>query len=123
MNTTAMNRWALALLLAVWAGGARAQLKIAYIDPLSGLMAATGEHGLRELQYNAERINARGGIQGQKIEVVPMDNKLSPQESLVLLNKAIDEGIRKYIAWFRSTFPDPAALLPREQAYNWEPVS
>ena len=94
MNATAMNRWAPALLLAVWAGGARAQLKIAYIDPLSGLMAATGEHGLRELQYNAERINARGGIQGQKIEVVPMDNKLSPQESLVLLNKAIDEGIR-----------------------------
>src|SRR3989442_13528172 len=94
MNTTATNRWVLALLLAVWAGGARAQLKIAYIDPLSGLMAATGEHGLRELQYNAERINARGGIQGQKIAIVPMDNKLSPQESLVLLNKAIDEGIR-----------------------------
>jgi len=89
-----MNRWALALLLAASAGGARAQLKIAYIDPLSGLMAATGEHGLRELQYNAERINAHGGIQGQKIEIVPMDNKLSPQESLVLLNKAVDEGIR-----------------------------
>jgi len=94
MNATAMNRWALAFLLALWAGGARAQLKIAYIDPLSGLMAATGEHGLRELQYNAERINAQGGIQGQKIEIVPMDNKLSPQESLVLLNKAVDQGIR-----------------------------
>jgi branched-chain amino acid transport system substrate-binding protein len=94
MNATAMNRWALALLLAASAGGARAQLKIAYIDPLSGLMAATGEHGLRELQYNAERINARGGVQGQKIEIVPMDNKLSPQESLVLLNKAVDQGIR-----------------------------
>src|SRR5216683_2199185 len=94
MNATTMNRWALALLLAASAGGARAQLKIAYIDPLSGLMAATGEHGLRELQYNAERINARGGIQGQKIEIVSMDNKLSPQESLVLLNRAVDEGIR-----------------------------
>ena len=35
----------------------------------------------------------------------------------------IDEGIRQYVAWFRDTVPDPAALLPREQAYNWEPVS
>ena len=94
MTVAAMKRWALALLLGASAGAARAQLKIAYIDPLSGLMAATGEHGLRELQFNAERINARGGIQGQKIEIVPMDNKLSPQESLVLLNRAIDEGIR-----------------------------
>jgi branched-chain amino acid transport system substrate-binding protein len=94
MTVPAMMRWALALLLGASAGAARAQLRIAYIDPLSGLMAATGEHGLRELQFNAERINARGGIQGQKIEIVPMDNKLSPQESLVLLNRAIDQGIR-----------------------------
>jgi branched-chain amino acid transport system substrate-binding protein len=84
----------LLLLFALASGAAQAQIKIGYIDPLSGLMAATGEHGLRELQFNAERINARGGILGQKIEVIPMDNKLSPQESLALLTRAVDEGIR-----------------------------
>ena len=82
------------LLLAVAAGPAGAQIKIVYIDPLSGLMAATGDHGLRELQYAVSRINARGGILGQKLEVVAMDNKLSPQESLTLLGRAIDDGIR-----------------------------
>ncbi len=86
--------WRSLLLLALASGAAQAQIKIGYIDPLSGLMAATGDHGLRELQFNAERINARGGILGQKIEVVAMDNKLSPQESLALLNRAVDEGIR-----------------------------
>jgi branched-chain amino acid transport system substrate-binding protein len=84
----------LLLLFALASGAAQAQIKIGYIDPLSGLMAATGEHGLRELQFNAERINARGGILGQKIEVIAMDNKLSPQESLALLTRAVDEGIR-----------------------------
>jgi branched-chain amino acid transport system substrate-binding protein len=69
-------------------------IRIAYIDPLSGLMAATGDHGLRELQFSAARINEQGGVLGQKLEIVPMDNKLSPQESLTLLNRAIDEGIR-----------------------------
>jgi ABC-type branched-subunit amino acid transport system substrate-binding protein len=58
---------------------------------------ATGDHGLRELRFNAERINARGGILGQKIEVVAMDNKLSAPESLALLQRAIDEGIRYII--------------------------
>jgi len=73
---------------------AAAQIRIAYIDPLSGAMGATGEHGLHELEFAADQVNARGGILGQKLEIVPMDNKLSPQESLILLKSAIDQGIR-----------------------------
>jgi branched-chain amino acid transport system substrate-binding protein len=69
-------------------------IKIAYIDPLSGLMAATGEHGLKEFQYIAEQINARGGVLGKKFEVIGFDNKLSPQESLQLFSKVTDQGIR-----------------------------
>jgi branched-chain amino acid transport system substrate-binding protein len=77
------------------AASARADtIKIAYIDPLSGLMAATGDHGLKELQFAAARINDKGGVLGQKLEIVGMDNKLSPQESLTLLGRAVDEGIR-----------------------------
>jgi branched-chain amino acid transport system substrate-binding protein len=73
---------------------AAAQVRIAYIDPLSGAMGATGEHGLRELEFAAELANAKGGVLGQKIEIVPMDNKLSAQESLILLRSAIDKGVR-----------------------------
>jgi len=85
--------WSLVVVLALASGAARAQIKVAYIDPLSGLMAATGDHGLRELQFAAEEINAKGGVLGQKLEIVAMDNKLSPQESASLLNRAVDEGI------------------------------
>ena len=92
MNRTGRFLWLLAAAFAA-AVPARAQIKIAYIDPLSGLMAATGDHGLRELRFAADRINERGGILGQKLEIVAMDNKLSPQESLTLLNRAVDEGI------------------------------
>jgi branched-chain amino acid transport system substrate-binding protein len=83
----------LTAMLAVAAGPAQAQIKIVYIDPLSGLMAATGDHGLRELRFAADRINERGGILGQKLEITATDNKLSPQESLALLNRAVDEGV------------------------------
>ncbi|HST00535.1 MAG TPA: branched-chain amino acid ABC transporter substrate-binding protein [Usitatibacter sp.] len=81
------------LAFAFFATSTFAQVKIAYIDPLSGLMAATGEHGLHELEFAAEQINAKGGVLGQKIEIVPLDNKLNTQESLVVLKGAIDQGI------------------------------
>jgi UDP-glucose 4-epimerase len=34
----------------------------------------------------------------------------------------IGEGIRRYVEWFRATFPDPAALLAHERPYNWQPA-
>ncbi len=94
MRGRIVRKWALAALLAATAAPAGAQVKIAFIDPLSGIMAATGEHGLRELQFHADRINASGGILGRPIQIVALDNKLSPQESLALLNRAIDDGVR-----------------------------
>ncbi|MBK9133431.1 MAG: branched-chain amino acid ABC transporter substrate-binding protein [Betaproteobacteria bacterium] len=72
-----------------------AQVKIAYVDPLSGGGATVGEHGLKHLQFLVEQINARGGVLGgQKLEAVAYDNKGSPQESLVQVQKAIDAGVR-----------------------------
>ena len=85
----------LAAALALAAFSAAAQtVKIAYIDPLSGGGATVGEHGLKQLQFLVDGINAKGGAGGQKLEAVAYDNKGSPQESLVQVQKAIDAGIR-----------------------------
>jgi branched-chain amino acid transport system substrate-binding protein len=108
MNRTGTFLWLLTAMLAVAGGPVRAQIKIVYIDPLSGLMAATGDHGLRELRFAADRVNERGGILGQKLEIVAMDNKLSPQESLALLTRAVDEGIH-YV--FQGTGSSVASAL------------
>lgn len=69
-------------------------VKIGYIDPLSGGGASVGEGGLKTFQYLAEEINAKGGILGRKVEIVPFDNKTNPQEALVQAQKAIDAGVR-----------------------------
>ena len=88
-------RVSIASALLVSAGAAFAQIKIAYVDPLSGGAATIGEHGLKHIQYLVETINAKGGVMGgQKLEVVAYDNKGSPQESLVQVQKAIDAGVR-----------------------------
>ena len=81
--------------LAALAGPAASEtLKIAFIDPLSGGAASTGEAGLKTYQYLADEINAKGGAAGMKFEVTGFDNKVNPQESLVQAQKAIDNGVR-----------------------------
>jgi branched-chain amino acid transport system substrate-binding protein len=69
-------------------------IKIGYIDPLSGGGASVGEIGLKTYQYLAEQINAAGGLNGKKVEIVPLDNKANAQESLIQAQKAADAGIR-----------------------------
>ena len=84
---------AMALPFLLGAAHAQDSIKIGYIDPLSGGGASVGEGGLKTFQYLADEINAKGGILGHKVEIVPMDNKVNPQESLVQAQKAIDAGI------------------------------
>jgi branched-chain amino acid transport system substrate-binding protein len=87
---------AAAVALPLSGGTALAQdtVKIGYIDPLSGGGASVGEVGLKTFQYLADEVNAQGGILGKKIEIVPLDNKTNPQESLIQAQKAIDAGVR-----------------------------
>lgn len=89
---------ALAAVISASAGLAE-NIKIAFIDPLSGPFASTGTNGLHQYEFAAEKlVNEKGGVLGgQMFEIVPFDNKISPQESLIQLQVAIDEGIR-YIA-------------------------
>jgi branched-chain amino acid transport system substrate-binding protein len=69
-------------------------IKIGYIDPLSGPGATVGEIGLKTFQFLADELNAKGGAAGKKFEILPFDNKVNPQESLVQVQKAIDAGAR-----------------------------
>lgn len=85
---------AAAFLMLGGAASAQETIKIGYIDPLSGGGASVGEGGLKTFQYLAEDLNAKGGILGHKVEIVPLDNKTNPQESLVQAQKAIDAGVR-----------------------------
>jgi branched-chain amino acid transport system substrate-binding protein len=84
----------LALAASLFAGSAAADVKVAFIDPLSGGAAATGILAQKTHQFYIDAINAAGGVNGEKIELMSFDNKVNPQESLIQLKKALDEGAR-----------------------------
>ena len=104
--------WFAAASMALAASGALAQskaaapapavapqtVKIAFIDPLSGPFAGVGTNLLRHFQFMTELVNAQQlAGPGIRFEMVPFDNKASPQESLTVLKQVIDQGIR-YVA-------------------------
>ena len=59
-----------------------------------GGAASTGILAQKTHQFYIDAINAAGGINGEKIELLSFDNKVNPQESLIQLKKALDEGAR-----------------------------
>ncbi len=85
---------ALAAALCAALPAAAQSIKIGYIDPLSGPFAAVGEQGLRHLTMAVEDINAKGGVLGQKLEVVALDSKANPQEALLQLKQLTDQKVR-----------------------------
>jgi branched-chain amino acid transport system substrate-binding protein len=113
MNTIRFGRRAaLAVTFTLATGAALAQkgetVKIAWIDPLSGLMAPVGQNALTSYQYTAEYFNRKNAA-GVKFELLPFDNKLSPAETLTALKSAIDQNVR-YVLQGSGTGPATALI-------------
>ena len=106
----------------VSAGGAFAQkgetVKIAWLDPLSGLMAAVGTNQLKSYQFIAEEFNKKN-TSGVKFEIIGIDNKLSPQETTSALRSAMDQGAR-YVVQGNGSGPALAIMdaLEKHNARN-----
>ena len=104
------------------AGGAMAQqgetVKIAWLDPLSGLMAALGSNQLKSFQFLAEEFSKKNAA-GVKFEVIGIDNKLSPQETTSALRSAMDQGAR-YVVQGNGSGPALAIMdaLEKHNARN-----
>ncbi|CAA2104889.1 branched-chain amino acid ABC transporter substrate-binding protein [Variovorax paradoxus] len=113
---------AAAAVIAATATGALAQkgetVKIAWLDPLSGLMAAVGTNQLKTFQFFAEEFNKKNAA-GVKFEIIGIDNKLSPQETTSALRSALDQGAR-YIVQGNGSGPALAIIdaLEKNNARN-----
>ena len=93
-------------------------VKIAWLDPLSGLMAAVGTNQLKSFQFLAEEFNKKNPA-GVKFEIIGIDNKLSPQETTAVLRSAMDQGAR-YVVQGNGSGPALAIMdaLEKHNARN-----
>src|SRR5207342_1570065 len=65
-------------------GNAAETIRIAHIDPISGPFGNVGQSLGRHLQAVVDDINAKGGaFGGAKFELINLDNKSSPTDSVL----------------------------------------
>ena len=73
---------------------AQGVIKLGYSELLSGTFAQVGDQGIKTIQFVIDGINAKGGVLGKKLELVPLDHKGQPSEAIVNLQKLVDDGIQ-----------------------------
>lgn len=62
-------------------------IKIGLFSPLTGNVAANGTRFRDGVQLYVDQINARGGIQGRKIDLLVEDDRNSPKEAAAIAQK------------------------------------
>lgn len=83
------------LIAAGLAGGAAwaEPLKIGIIEPLSGVQSPTGRLVVNGTQYAIEQINAAGGFNGEKIQLVEYDNAGTTAGAADKFKQAVADGV------------------------------
>lgn len=83
----------LGLLAALLAGAAQAQIRIGQTAGLSGAVAASVKETADGARLYFDAVNARGGVGGQKIELVSLDDKFDPKLAAENAKTLIDQGV------------------------------
>jgi len=78
-------------------GGAKGTVKVAIIAPMTGDVATFGEMTRDGAVLALEEWNAKGGVNGKKIEWVVADGRCDPQEARNAANKVIDQDKVQFI--------------------------
>lgn len=94
-----LMKWGAAAAIAVSAflttpAQAQNTIKLGYTELLSGPFAQVGDQGIKTIQFVIDHINAKGGVLGKKLELMPLDHKGQPVEAIQNLQKFADEGVQ-----------------------------
>jgi ABC-type branched-subunit amino acid transport system substrate-binding protein len=97
--------------LALWGMAVQAQILIGQTVGVTGAVAATVQESSIGAMLYIDAVNAKGGVGGEKIELITLDDKFDPKLTAVNARKLIEE--RQVVALFmtRGT-PHTEGILP-----------
>ena len=88
----------------------QADVKIGVAGPMTGPNAAFGEQYMKGAQAAADAINAKGGINGEKIKLVAGDDACEPKQAVAVANRLADqEKVIGVVGHFCSSNTIPAS--------------
>jgi len=93
------------------AGRAHAELRVGAAGPLTGKYAWYGEQLLLGVQIAVAELNARGGVLGQKVQVVPGDDDCDAEQGAAAARKLVADGVVFVSGHFCSGAAIPASAV------------
>ena len=119
-----MKKLLAALVLVLMTSPAYADIKIGVVGPFTGENAFLGEQMKHAADQAAADINAKGGINGQKLVLQYADDACDPKQAVSVANKMASTGIKFVIGHACSGASIPAAkVYNEEQIFMITPVS
>lgn len=120
-----MKKFALALcLFLVAAYPARADITIGVAGPFTGENAYLGDWMKHGIEAAAADINAKGGINGEKIILQEADDACDPKQAVAVANKLMSQGIKYVIGHGCSGSSIPAVkAYAEENVFMITPIS
>ncbi len=101
--------------LGLMAGAASAQIKVSLNGPITGQLASFGEQMKRGAEMAVADLNAAGGVNGQKLQLVIGDDQCDPKQAVAVANKSAQEKVAVVIGHFCSGSSIPASDVYKEE--------
>jgi branched-chain amino acid transport system substrate-binding protein len=83
----------ISLVAVLCAPAADAEIRIATAGPMTGPISWLGEQYLRASEMAVEDLNARGGVLGQRVELVVGDDFCDPDQAIAVARKLVSESV------------------------------
>ena len=106
-----------AITLVLWGAAAQAQILIGQTVGVTGAVAATVKESMTGAMLYIDAVNGKGGVGGEKIEILTLDDKFDTKLTAVNARKLIEE--RHVVALFmtRGT-PNTEGIIPILDQYG-----
>lgn len=92
-----------------------ADIKVAIVGAMSGPVAQYGDMEFTGARQAIADINAKGGVNGNKLVGVEYDDACDPKQAVAVANKVINEGIHYVIGHLCSSSTQPASDIYEDE--------
>jgi len=90
-------------------------IKIAMAGPVTGAVAQYGEMQFIGAKMAIEQINAKGGVDGKKLEAVEYDDACDPKQAVAVANKVVNDGVKFVVGHLCSSSTQPASDIYEDE--------
>ena len=94
---------------------AYADINIGFIAPLTGPSAIFGEQLRRGAEQAANDINAKGGVNGQKLVLMEADDACDPKQAVTATNKLVSQGVKFIVGHLCSGSAIPSSKVDMDE--------